>query len=94
LSSVQDKPTKTEAIEDAGITRSQAYDLQTIAANPEIVEAVIAKAGCKSNEVTEVTELTKGQAEKDAGISHAVAIDLQAMAANPEVVEGAANVHN
>ena len=46
-----------------------------------------AKAGRKSNEVTEVTELTKREAEKQAGLSHKTAIDLQAMAANPEVVQ-------
>jgi len=44
LSSEQDKQTKTEAIHDAGITHSQAYDLQALAANPEVVQAVIDKA--------------------------------------------------
>jgi len=36
--------TKSEAIKNAGIAHQQAIDLQAMAANPEIVEAVIAKA--------------------------------------------------
>ena len=35
---------KADALKDAGISKSQAYDLQAMAANPEVVEAVIAKA--------------------------------------------------
>ena len=40
----EEAPTKAQALEDAGIGRKQAYDLQAMAANPEVVEAVIAKA--------------------------------------------------
>ena len=36
--------TKSEAIKNAGIAHQQAIDLQKMAANPEVVEAVIAKA--------------------------------------------------
>ena len=35
---------KADAIKESGISKSQAYDLQAMAANPEVVEAVIAKA--------------------------------------------------
>lgn len=37
-------PTKAEAEKQAGISHAVAIDLQTLAANPEVVEAVIAKA--------------------------------------------------
>ena len=36
--------TKAQAIKESGIGNRQAYDLQAMAANPEVVEAVIAKA--------------------------------------------------
>lgn len=35
---------KAQAIADAGISRSQAYDLQAMASNPEVVQAVLDKA--------------------------------------------------
>lgn len=35
---------KVKAIQDAGISRSQAYDLQAMAANPDVVQAVLDKA--------------------------------------------------
>lgn len=41
---MQDEVTKADAIQDAGISRSQAYDLQAMAANPEVVQAVLDKA--------------------------------------------------
>lgn len=43
-SGVQEEVTKASAIQDAGISRSQAYDLQAMAANPEVVQAVLDKA--------------------------------------------------
>lgn len=43
FSSTQE-PLKAEAIKDAGISRSQAYDLQAMAANPDVVQAVLDKA--------------------------------------------------
>lgn len=36
--------TKAQAIEESGLSSRQAYDLQALAANPDVVEAVIAKA--------------------------------------------------
>jgi hypothetical protein len=38
------EPTKASALQDAGISRSQAYDLQAMAANPDVVQAVLDKA--------------------------------------------------
>lgn len=43
-SDTQEVETKASAIEDAGISRSQAYDLQKLAANPDVVQAVLDKA--------------------------------------------------
>ena len=43
-SDVTDKVTRQQAIRDAGIERSQAYDLQKLAANPDVVQAVLDKA--------------------------------------------------
>lgn len=43
-SDVQEEFTKANAIQDAGISRSQAYDLQKMASNPEVVQAVLDKA--------------------------------------------------
>jgi len=43
-SDTQEVETKADAIKESGIPKSQAYDLQAMAANPEIVEAVIEKA--------------------------------------------------
>lgn len=40
----EEAPTKAQALEDAGIGRKTAYDLQAMAANPEVVQAVIDKA--------------------------------------------------
>lgn len=44
LSATQDEVTKRQAMSDAGISKSQAYDLQAMAANPEVVQAVLDKA--------------------------------------------------
>ena len=38
------EPLKADAIADAGIPKSQAYDLQKLAANPDVVQAVLDKA--------------------------------------------------
>lgn len=43
-SDTQEVETKAEAIQGAGISRSQAYDLQAMAANPDVVQAVLDKA--------------------------------------------------
>ena len=44
LSVTHDELTKDKAIQDTGIERSQAYDLQKMAANPDVVQAVLDKA--------------------------------------------------
>ena len=36
--------TKADAIAEAGIPKSQAYDLQKLAANPDVVQAVLDRA--------------------------------------------------
>lgn len=43
-SDTQEELTKASALQDAGISRSQAYDLQAMASNPEVVQAVLDKA--------------------------------------------------
>ena len=43
-SDATDKVTRKQAIEASGIERSQAYDLQALAANPDVVQAVLDKA--------------------------------------------------
>lgn len=43
-STVQEEVTKTDALKESGISRSQAYDLQALAANPDVVQAVLDKA--------------------------------------------------
>lgn len=43
-SQTREEVTKSEALHDAGISRSEAYRLEDLAENPAIVEAVIAKA--------------------------------------------------
>ena len=39
----ENETTKTEAIKESGMSTKTAIDLQAMAANPEVVEAVIAK---------------------------------------------------
>ena len=43
-SDTPDKVTRSQAIEASGIERSQAYDLQKLAANPDVVQAVLDRA--------------------------------------------------
>lgn len=43
-SDTQEEVTKADALKEAGIARSQAYDLQAMAANPDVVQAVLDKA--------------------------------------------------
>lgn len=64
-SSTQEKaPTKEEAIKESGISKSQAYDLQAMAANPEVVEAVIAKAE-QDGRVVSRSQVLKAIKERD-----------------------------
>ena len=57
--------TKTEAIKSAGIAHQQAIDLQAMAANPEVVEAVIAKA-TEEGKVVSRSQVLKAIKERDA----------------------------
>ena len=57
---------KADAIKESGISKSQAYDLQTMAANPEIVEAVIAKAEAEGRIVSRKQVLDAISAQKRA----------------------------
>lgn len=43
-STVQEEVTKTDALKESGISRTQAYDLQALAANPDVVQAVLDRA--------------------------------------------------
>lgn len=52
-SDMQDEVTKADAIKDAGISRSQAYDLQAMASNPEVVQAVLDKAEADGTRVSQ-----------------------------------------
>ena len=60
----EEAPTKAQALEDAGIGRKTAYDLQAMAANPEIVEAVIAKAE-EEGRVVSRSQVLKAIKERD-----------------------------
>lgn len=40
----EEAPTKAEALQDAGISRSEAYRLEELASNPDVVQAVLDKA--------------------------------------------------
>ena len=44
---------KADAIQEAGISRSQAYDLQAMASNPEVVQAVLDKAEADGTRVSQ-----------------------------------------
>lgn len=57
--------TKGEAIKNAGIAHQQAIDLQKMAANPEVVEAVIAKAE-QDGKVVSRSQVLKAIKERDA----------------------------
>lgn len=46
-SDAQEEVTKADALQDAGISKSQAYDLQKLADNPEVVQAVLDKAAAE-----------------------------------------------
>ena len=64
LSTTQDEVTKRQAMAESGISKSQAYDLQAMAANPEVVEAVIAKAE-KDGRVVSRSQVLKAIKERD-----------------------------
>ncbi|MBR3225634.1 MAG: hypothetical protein IKF78_09970 [Atopobiaceae bacterium] len=74
LSTTQDEVTKRQAMAESGISKSQAYDLQAMAANPEVVETVIAKAKERQGERTDIVQTfaegSSGRARDKAGARH------------------------
>lgn len=59
-----DTPTKAQAEKDAGISHGVAVDLQKLAANPEVVEAVIARA-TEEGKVVSRSQVLKAIRERD-----------------------------
>lgn len=76
--------TKATAIEDAGISKSQAYDLQAMAANPDIVQAVLDKAEADGKIVSRA-QVLKAIKERDELRSEVEALERQ----NDELYEKA-----
>ncbi len=66
-SDVQEEVTKADALEEAGIGKSQAYDLEKLAANPEVVQAVIDKA-TEEGRVVSRKQVLDAIKERDAAI--------------------------
>jgi hypothetical protein len=70
LSATQDEVTKRQAMSDAGISKSQAYDLQAMASNPDVVQAVLDKAEAEGRVVSRKQVLDaikeRDEAEHDA----------------------------
>lgn len=64
-SDAQEVETKADALKEANISKSQAYDLQSMAANPDVVEAVIAKAEAEGRIVSR-SQVLKAIKERDA----------------------------
>ena len=60
----ENETTKTEAIKESGMSTKTAYDLQTMAANPEVVEAVIAKAE-QDGRIVSRSQVLKAIKERD-----------------------------
>ena len=68
--------TKAQAIKESGIGNRQAYDLQAMAANPEIVEAVIAKAE-QDGRVVSRSQVLKAIKERDEAREEVAALERQ-----------------
>ncbi len=81
-SDASENDTKADALQEAGIARSQAYDLEKLAANPDLVELVIANAEISGTIPSRAQVLTaikeREQAEKDADMARKVAYRLKA----------------
>lgn len=81
-SDAQEEVTKADALQEAGIARSQAYDLEKLAANPDLVELVIANAEISGTIPSRAQVLTaikeREQAKKDADTARKVADRLKA----------------
>lgn len=63
-STVQEEVTKTDALKESGISRTQAYDLQAMAANPDVVQAVLDKAE-KDGTIPSRAQVLKAIKERD-----------------------------
>lgn len=60
----EEAPTKAEALQDAGISRSEAYRLEDLAANPDVVQAVLDKATAEGR-VASRAEVLRAIQERD-----------------------------
>lgn len=64
-SGAQEVDTKADALQDAGISRSQAYDLQAMASHPDVVQAVLDKAEADGT-IPSRAQVLKAVRERDA----------------------------
>ena len=67
---------KTETIKESGMSTKTAYDLQAMAANPEVVEAVIAKAE-QDGRVVSRSQVLKAIKERDEAREEVAALERQ-----------------
>lgn len=81
---VEKAPTKADALKDAGIPAPTAYQLEQLAANPEVVEAVIAKA-TEEGRIVSRAQVLKAIKERDELRSEVEALERQ----NDELYEKA-----
>lgn len=84
----EEAQTKAKAIADAGIGHRQAYDLQTMAANPDVVEAVIAKA-TEEGRIVSRAQVLKAIKERDDALAEVEALERQ----NDQLYEKANTPH-
>lgn len=74
---------KADAIQEAGISRSQAYDLQTMASNPDVVQAVLDKAEAdgtipsRSQVLKAIKECEAAKRERDDARAEVAALEKQ-----------------
>lgn len=85
---VMQEVTKAQAIEESGISSRQAYDLQAMAANPDIVEAVIAKA-TEEGRIVSRAQVLKAIKERDDALAEVEALERQ----NDQLYEQANRPH-
>lgn len=83
--------TKAETLKDVGISKGMAFNLETMAANPEVVEAVIAKAEEEGRIVSRAAVL-KAIKERDDALAEVEALERQndqlyEQANTPKIVE-------
>lgn len=73
---IEELPSKGQALQDAGITAPTAYQLEQLAANPDVVEAVIAKAEEEGRIVSRAAVL-KAIKERDDALAEVEALERQ-----------------